>query len=190
VEYYGQKSWDRQHAQLKLLVEEYPHSWFLLNDSDSFVLSAKIPDYLYHDKNCVWSNEVDDFRCLPEWHKQFPPDTYHVGFDKVAMQPPYWLHREALKKIVDASAGMIACPTTPFIDWWWIPACKLAGVPHRRFHHCASCETVTELGVAVMSECVSLRDAIFIHSIKKASVKDHLVALYRAKHNIKPKNHY
>ena len=176
--YIGQLSWDRQHLQLKKLLQ-YNHEWFLLHDSDSFIMDPELPDYLFEDKDVVWSNEVDDFRKPGESWDGLPPcpKDYHEGYDLIAMQPPYFLHRSALERIVKASEGMIACPICPFIDWWWVPACKKAGLTHKRFHNCASCETVTELGKNVMKECIQKRGARVIHSVKSGKVMRHLMNL-------------
>lgn len=172
--YIGQDSWDRQYLQLKALLK-FPQEWFLLNDSDSFVMTPKLPDYLFQDENTVYSNEVTDFRVPGEsWQGQPPwPLDYHKGYPLIAMQPPYFLSRKALQKIVDTCEGLQACPTTPFIDWWWVPACFRAHLKHRPFTGGASCETVTPNGLTVMSNCV--RDgAIFIHSVKSGAVMQHL----------------
>lgn len=181
--YIGQDSWDRQHLQLKALLQ-YPQKWFLLNDSDSFALDAKLPDYLFEDDNVVYSNEVNDFRIpgqtWPGVAEPWPLD-YHQGYPLIAMQPPYFLGRKALEAIVKASEGLQACPITPFIDWWWVPACVAAGVAHKPFRTGASCETVTPLGEAVMSERITRYGASFIHSVKSAKVMRRLEALHRAR---------
>lgn len=185
--YIGQDSWDRQWLQLKVLLE-YPQQWFLLNDADSFVIPAKLPDYLFEDENCVWSNEVTDFRRPGEMFNDrgkmvgpWPKD-YHAGLPLIAMQPPYFLHRKALEAIVAHAMSLVACPITPFIDWWWVPACHIAKVDHKPFRNGASCETVTDNGVAVMSECIVQRKAQFIHSVKSGAVMRRLVNLYRKTH--------
>ncbi len=182
--YIGQDSWDRQHDQLKTLLD-YPFEWALLNDSDSFVLPAELPEFLYKDDNTVWSNEVDDFRkpgeIWPGRSEPWPLD-YHKGLPLIAMQPPYFLSRKALEKIVKATEGMVACPTTPFIDWWWVPACDKAHVKHARYPGCASCENVTDMGKAVMRQCVRERGAAFIHSVKTKDVMEDLVHIYKQVH--------
>lgn len=173
--YIGQDSWDRQYLQLKRLLK-YPQKWFLLNDSDSFCVTPKLPEFLYRDDNVVWSNEVDDFRKdMPEFGPQF-----HLPLAQIAMQPPYFLSRKALQAIVDNTENMQACPVCPFIDWWWVPACDKGHVKHARYPQCASCETVTPNGVAVMSQCVGERGASFLHSIKSRSVVDRMCALYKS----------
>ena len=174
VAYIGQKSWDRQHAQLELLLE-YPCKWYLLNDSDSFILTPKLPAYLFADENIVYSNQVHDFRVDdPRWGP-----TFHAPLPPIAMQPPYFLSRKALEKIVKASKGLEACPVCPFIDWWWVPACYAAGVKHAPYQFCASCETVTPNGIAVMSQCISELGAEAIHAIKRKEIKELMLHLHR-----------
>lgn len=181
--YIGQKSWDRQWLQIKRLLE-FDFDFFLMNDSDSFCLTPPLPDYLFDDKNVVWGNKVDDFRKPGEtWTDAngsitWPMD-YHSGHEICALQPPYFCSREALQKIVNASEGMAACPITPFIDWWWIPACKLAGVETRRFHNCVSCETETDMGLRLVGEKVR-EGATFIHAVKRQHAFDTLAAIYRS----------
>lgn len=168
--YIGQDSWDRQHLQLKKLLE-HPQKWFLLNDSDSFCLSPKLPDYLFEDKDIVWSNEVEDFRKpgVP-WGPYNPiPHDYHEGYPIIAMQPPYFLSREALEKIVKASEGLVACPITPYIDWWWIPATYKAGLKHKPFHNCVSCESQSNNGQRYMRKRIG-EGAEFIHSVKSGRI--------------------
>ncbi len=183
VGYTGQVSWDRQYLQLAALLD-YPQKWFLLNDSDSFCVLQKLPDYLFEDDNIVYSNEVNDFRKPGESWQGLPPwpKDYHKGFPLIAMQPPYFLSRAALEKIVKHAKGLKACPITPFIDWWWIPAIYAAKVKHKPFRKCASCETVTPLGKAVMRQCVKERQAQFLHAIKSGAVADEMVKLYRDTH--------
>jgi hypothetical protein len=175
--YIGQKSWDRQHLQLKALLQ-FPQKWFLLNDSDSFCLSPKLPDYLFEDEDVVWNNEVEDFRKpgVP-WGPYNPiPHDYHAGYPIIAMQPPYFMSRKALEKIVAASEGLQACPITPFIDWWYIPATYKAGLKHKKFLNCVSCESKTGGGQRWMRHCIR-HGAEFIHSVKTGRImKDMLSA--------------
>ncbi len=181
--YIGQLSWDRQYLQLKALLQ-FPQEWFLLNDSDSFVITPELPDYLFRDDNVVWSNEVDDFRKPGESWQGGPPWSldYHKGYPLIAMQPPYFLSRKALQKIVNTCEGLEACPTTPFIDWWWVPASYKAGIKQRRYVGCASCETVTPNGLTVMSNCIRDQSATFIHSVKSGHVMNQLLNVYKHAH--------
>ncbi len=156
---------------------EYPFKWYLMNDSDSFVLEPKLPDYLYKDTNTLWGNVVDDFRVnMPEFGPKF-----HLPLPQIAIQPPYFFSRQVLEKIVSQCGNIKACPTTPFLDWYFVQCCDKAHLKHSRYATCASCETVTDNGIAVMSECVSLRGATFVHSIKKANVRQKLQDLYYAR---------
>ncbi|MCK9587773.1 MAG: hypothetical protein M0Q93_00235 [Terrimicrobiaceae bacterium] len=177
--YVGQDSWDRQHLQLKVLLE-YDFDWYLLNDSDSFIISPQIPDYLFESKDVVWSNEVKDFRVPGTTsHGVDWPMDYHAGYSLIAMQPPYFLSRVTLEKLVVASEGLVACPTTPFIDWWFLPACKKAGLVHAPFRNGASCETITQNGVSAMANAVSNEKAVCLHSIKSLEIRKMLVQAYK-----------
>lgn len=173
--YIGQISWDRQYLQLKRLLD-FPQQWFLLNDSDSFCLSPKLPDYLYEDEDTVWSNEVDDFRKPGQpWGPYNPiPIDYHQGYPIIAMQPPYFLSRKALQKIVDTCEGLQACPITPFIDWWWIPAIYTAGLKHQCFRNCISCESQSHVGQRWMRQRIE-QGAEFIHSVKSGRVMRNMI---------------
>lgn len=179
VGYIGQVSWDRQHLQLKALLQ-FPQEWFLLHDSDSFVVEPKLPDYLFEDKNVIYSNEVDDFRkpgeIWPGNTEPWPMD-YHKGYPLKAFQPPYFLHRSALEKIVKSSEGLVACPICPFIDWQMVVVSVKAGIKHLPFRNCASCETKTPMGIAVMTQCIE-RGATFLHSIKSGRVATQLKRVY------------
>ncbi len=168
--YVGQDSWDRQYLQIKSLLQ-FPQRWFLLNDSDSFAINPTLPDYLYEDEDIVYSNEVDDFRKPGKpWGPYNPiPNDYHEGYPIIAMQPPYFLSKNALEKIVVAAEGMRACPITPYIDWWWIPAVYKAGLKHQNFRNCVSCESKTPGGRTHMRNMVAA-GAEFIHSVKSQRI--------------------
>jgi hypothetical protein len=181
VGYIGQHTWDRQHLQLKLLLD-YPQKWFLLNDSDSFCILPKLPDYVFKE-DTVFSNEVDDFRIPGQSWKGGPPWPldFHKGYPLIAMQPPYFMSRSSLERVVKASEGLVACPTCPFIDWAMVVYTINAGLKNERYKYCASCENSTEHGKAVMRECVRDRKAQFIHSVKSGKIARELVTLY---HNV------
>lgn len=168
--YIGQLSWDRQWAQMKMLLEYPGFDWHLMNDSDSFCLNPKLPNYLFEDENALWSNLVEDFRKPGERYTDASgsivwPADYHQGFPLMAAQPPYFCHRSVLEKLVKFGPGQ-ACPTTPFIDWQMVYLPTLAKVKQHRFRKCASCETVTPLGKAVMTQQIVERGAEFIHAVK------------------------
>jgi len=178
--YVGQDSWDRQHLQLKILLE-YDFDWYLLNDSDSLILSPQIPEYLFDDPEILYSNEVTDFRVPGQVFEGIRwADDYHAGYPLIAMQPPYFMSRQVLERLVAASAGLQACPVTPFIDWWFVPACEHGKIKHLPFRHGASCETVTQNGLLVMLDCVTKRKATCIHAIKSGEILRTLQKAYRA----------
>lgn len=151
--------------------------WFFMNDSDSVCLDAKFPDYLYEEEDVIWSNLVDDFRKdMPE----FGPN-YHGGFPfqnvpMIASQPPYFCSRYALEKLVNSYGSVRMCPVTPFIDWLFCQMAIVAGVELKPFLTGASCETKTDLGIAVMRQQVSERGATFVHAIKTERARDMCIA--------------
>jgi hypothetical protein len=100
------------------------------------MLDPKIPDYLYAEPGVVWSNQVDDG--IPEHQAVFPP-----GWDHIALQPPYFLSREVLEKMVAAGEtggdAVKASAVMPFIDYYMVQLTYVAGLPYKRFADCLSC---------------------------------------------------
>lgn len=131
--YIGQESLDRQHEHFKLMLQ-YPEKFFLIHDSDSAMLAAKIPDYLYAEPDLVWSNQVDD--AIPE-HQT----TFLEGWPHVAFQPPYFLSRKTIEAMVAVGADprVQASPVMPFIDYYMVQLTMVAGLQWRRFADCISC---------------------------------------------------
>jgi len=180
VGYIGQHTWDREHAQLELLLS-YGHEFthFLLNDSDSLVLTPKLPRYLYEDDNVVFGCKVRDFRY---GDPRFP--NYHPEDEKAALQPPYFASRKALQKIVDKTRGIKACPICPFIDFWWIRAARLTGVRTAGFRNFVSCNSVTPHERSAMANAIR-GGATFIHSVKSRAALDNCLvarAQYLSRH--------
>jgi hypothetical protein len=182
--YIGQDSLDRQHEHMALALEK-PFEWYLFNDADSFCLTPEIPADYYRYKDTVWSNEVADFRIPGEtWTDANGsvtwPDNYHAGFPLIAMQPPYFMSRWALEKMVRFGNGIKACPITPFIDWYMVQCVVAAGLRHFPFRdrfgklEGASCETITENGLLTMERCIR-EGARFIHSVKSKESLDRLL---------------
>lgn len=119
--YIGEQSWIRQREQLKILMT-YPHDFFLLNDADSFCVSARIPDRLYvESEDTLWSNEVVE------------PRPHASPYPKIAAQPPYFLTRRSLQRIIDAYSKVPLHPITPYIDFAMIAWACEAGLKHRSF---------------------------------------------------------
>lgn len=180
--YIGQGTWDRQHLQMKRLLD-FDFDWYFMNDADSFCLTPELPAYLFEDKNILWANKVDDFRKPGQtWTDAngsitWAPD-YHAGHEICALQPPYFCSREALQKMVDADTGLIACPICPFIDWYMVVAADAAGVKHQGFRTGVSCETETETGLRLVGNRVR-EGATFVHAVKRQHAFDTLANIYR-----------
>jgi len=119
--YIGAESWIRQREHLRLLLE-FPHKYFLINDADSFCVSPKIPERLYSEsENTLWSNEVIE------------PRPHSSPYPKIACQPPYFLSRESLVKIIQAYRKVPVHPITPYIDYAMLAWACEAGLKHRAF---------------------------------------------------------
>jgi hypothetical protein len=131
--YIGQDSLDRQREHMRLMLT-YPENYFLCHDSDSYVLDAKIPDYIYAEPNLVWSNQVDD--AIPE-HQ----DTFLEGWPHVAFQPPYFLSRQTIEAMLAVADDprVQASPVMPFIDYYMVQLTMVAGLRWKRFRDCLSC---------------------------------------------------
>ena len=156
--YVGEPSLIRQRIHMELLLQT-PFQWFLMNDSDSVCLSPQLPDYLYSEPSVVWSNVVSD-----EMHPR--EDGYE--FPRLAFQPPYFLHRTAMEKLVQAAPTVAVNPRTPFIDWCMMSWCVKAGLPYRGFPDGCSCPTNNyPPGIECMTDAVRNRGATMLHAIKR-----------------------
>jgi hypothetical protein len=119
--YIGADSWTRQHEHLKILLS-YPNKYFLLNDADSFCVSAKIPDRLYAEaEDTLWSNEVVE------------PRPHASPYPKIAAQPPYFLTRESIHRMLLASNRVPVHHITPYLDFAMLAWACEAGLKHRAF---------------------------------------------------------
>ena len=135
--------------------------FWLANDSDSFCLSPKLPDYLYQE-DVLWSNEVSDMM-----HAR--PASY--PWPRLAFQPPYFFSRNILKQLLDAAPTVACEPQTPFIDWCMM-AWSIAGkVPHKNFRDGISCPSTDGHSLSVMRDHVRAQGKIFIHSVKSNQVR-------------------
>jgi len=120
--YIGQESLDRQIEYFKILLE-YPFEYYLLNDSDSFVISGQLPEawYVEADKWVVWVNRVED------------PRPHASPYPKWAFQPPYFLSRNSMKKLISVAHKCPAHPITPYVDHFMVQLICEAGIHHRPF---------------------------------------------------------
>lgn len=119
--YIGEDSLQRQLRYFEILLS-YPHKFFLLNDSDSMMLSAEVPEKLYNEsENVIWSNEVVE------------PRPHESPYPKLAFQPPYFLTRESIQKMLDVAPRVHTHPITPYVDWYMNALSFEAGLKHRPF---------------------------------------------------------
>lgn len=117
--YIGGASLLRQLEYFRILLE-YPHEFFLINDSDSFMLSRSVPERLYEDR-FLWSNEVVE------------PRPHASPYPKLAFQPPYFLHRSLLTQMLLIGPNIPTHPITPYVDWFMNALSFEAGISHRPF---------------------------------------------------------
>jgi hypothetical protein len=119
--YIGADSWTRQHEHLKFLLS-LPQKYFLIHDADSLCLSAVIPQKLYDEsEGTLWSNEVTE------------PRPHASPYPKIAAQPPYFLTRDSIHRMLQASPRVPVHPITPYIDFAMLAWACEAGLKHRAF---------------------------------------------------------
>lgn len=166
--YIGQDSLDRQLLHMKIALE-HPFDFFLMNDSDSFCISAELPKYLYDESNFFWSNECGD------------PRTHPTTLPRIAMQPPYWVSRKNLEKMVEAAPRVVINPVTPYIDHFMLQLVYAADIEHRPF---TVKEKSTGLAATDPWEQLFLRTryggCIFHHPIKRLDIAERLHREYQA----------
>jgi hypothetical protein len=175
--YIGQDSLDRQALHLAALLQ-FPENHFLIHDADSVCLDAKIPDYLYAEPDFVWSNQVDD--AIPE-HQ----DTFKPGWPHVAFQPPYFLNRKTIERmlVVKDHPDCRATYIMPFIDYYMVQLTVTAGLPWRRIMDCISCPISIDLrkvnpplrdletysmGMQIAMDSVLNKGTNVLHSVKNS----------------------
>lgn len=164
--YIGQESLDRQAKHLQILLE-YPFKHYLVNDSDSVVLSAEIPSYVYK-KDVLWSNVVSD-----SFHDRSNDPGYK--YPRLAFQPPYFMSRKVIQALLSVASQVKANPTTPFIDWCMMAWAIEAGVPYETFPDGVSCPSSDDHSRNVMFHAISREGKVFVHSIKEQRVLSMMV---------------
>jgi len=168
--YIGELSLTRQLAQMKALLD-YPFEYFLMNDADSVCLSPQIPQYIYNEPEVLWSNEVSDMMHSRLLSYRLP---------RLAFQPPYFISRKNIEKILKFSKRVKTDRTTPFIDWVMMAWAVTAGIPHKNFLTGASCPTRGyQPGYDLMCELVRKHGRVMVHSIKDREVLLKLVELHK-----------
>jgi len=157
--YIGQVSLDRQWGQMKYLVDNFPHKYFLMNDSDSVCLIPELPRYLYETPTVIWSNEVIE----PRPHPSIYP--------KIAMQPPYFMTRENILKLLSVPREKtLAHPITPFIDYYMLNVAEEAKIVHLSFPNGQSNGTGDAHGQHYMALKIAQEKKVFVHSIKSLDI--------------------
>ena len=165
---------DRQIAHFRLALE-MGFDFYLFHESDSFVLEPELPQYLYDRKDEVFSNEVRDPRgWMPEFGKE-----YHKPLPSIAMQNPYFMSKESLRKIIEVSPQVEIDPITPLSDWSIVQYCWQANIKTARFHSCCSCDTREPFWRRFMECSVAIEGASFIHGVKSDEIRDYLLRIYR-----------
>lgn len=172
--YIGQDSLDRQRKYLEILLT-YPHKYFLFNDSDSMCLSAEIPRYVYDSPDVVWSNEVVE------------PRPHASSLPKIAMQPPYFLSRALIQRMVGVADRIVIHPITPYIDHYMLQLVCEAGIFHKNFLEAGEPWTkVNRMGEpwgeswGEMSGRVRYHGRVFVHPVKSSDHLHRLLAHHRA----------
>lgn len=118
--YIGQDSLDRQRFYMKYLLDNFSSDFFLLNDSDSFCVSAEIPAQAYAESaNSIWAGIITESR----------PHT--SPYPKLALHPPYFFNRESLVKMLKVAESIKAHPVTPYVDWYMLAIACEAGLTLR-----------------------------------------------------------
>jgi len=185
VVYYhaGLRGWIGKHTleRQRLFFEgllRFKQEYFLFNDSDSFCLSPRIPDYLYATPDVFWSNEVLDTNPGPSY------------LPKLALQPPYFFSRKVVTGLLEAAKnppvsyyagasgfGELPVPTE-CIDHWSLQVACGSGFNHHTFLTGASFETGTEHGANEMENLVRHHGRVLIHSVKTNVVLDRLIVAH------------
>jgi len=186
--YIGQDSLDRQAVHLAMCLD-FPEKFFLLHDADSILLTPEIPKHLYEKPDVVWSNQV--FDDIPE-HQS----TFEEGWPHVAFQPPYFLSRETIGKMLAVmdDPRVKASPVMPFIDYYMVQLTMVAGLEWsklpdsiscpiscdlRKLHITARDKETYGLGMQIAREAVN-RGVVFLHSVKNHVAIRQLMALREA----------
>jgi hypothetical protein len=151
----------RQIEQMKLLLT-YPDSFFLMNDADSFCLSPQLPHYLY-DRDIIWCNYVED----PLGDNRPGYDGYPPEFPFFAMQPPYFLSRAAMEKLIAVSGSIVPNKIMPWIDHFMLQLAFAAGITVHRFKDSIASDVDRyPENLAPTLDLIRNEGRIFVHSSK------------------------
>jgi hypothetical protein len=180
-EWQGTKAALRQIEHFRIALGHDDSEWFLMNDADSFVIQARIPDYMFKEEDVVWGTPIG---FTGNWRGAAGGDHPWPN-----LQPPYFMHRrwleEALRWIDTPSRGgpiPISC-TGPegriYYDkirwvgddtWSWADAQASDGVYNMLLMRCGMVARANPLGATTMGgkdlgEAVK-NGARFLHPVK------------------------
>ena len=99
---------------------------------------------------------------------------YHDPLPHIAMQPPYWMHRDVLRSFI-LHGRQIADAITPFIDWYMVQVAYAAGIKHKSFLKGRSFATNTERNNG-LAEKIAGEGCDMFHSVKTKDVFDRMIA--------------
>lgn len=169
----GQLSLDRQREHMRMLLG-YPEHFFLMNDADSVCLSPELPAYLYAEPDILWSNLVYD--PIPAQQRGYAP-----GFPRLAFQPPYFLSRPTIERLLAVAEGVVANPVMPYIDHYMVQLSVKAGLVWKGFPDGVSTGISIEPGKMELAQVeVRHKGAVFIHSVKDRMFLDPLLRAHAA----------
>jgi hypothetical protein len=168
--YIGDLSMERQKQHMKVLLE-FKYDWYLMNDSDSFVLSPKLPESWF-EPDVFWSHEASD-TC----HTR-PADW---PYWRLAFQPPYFCSRRTLEQMVAATALVTyESIDMKFIDHYLMRLAHAGKIGHRTFPRGCSCPTNHAEGKMHMTDQIN-HGGVTLHSIKTQEAIDLALDAYRKK---------
>jgi len=105
----GEAGWKGQHTVLRQiehwrLALQYDNSqWFLLNDADSMCLDPELPEFLYQSDDILWCNVL----CHENEHR---------ADDHPNLNPPYFMHRKVLQRLLDTADAIGEMPPEAFTE--------------------------------------------------------------------------
>lgn len=155
--YIGDTSLQRHLRYLREMLK-LDYDYFLMTDPDAFCLSPELPARLF-DEDCVWTNEVIE------------PRPHESPYPKIAMQPPFFMRRTHIQKLLDVAHKVVAHPITPYIDWFQLALVREAKLFHRPFTDLEHPSTAEPFGSSDSWEQLEYRirnmGTLFMHPIKE-----------------------
>jgi hypothetical protein len=168
--YKGADSLDRQAEHLRLLLT-FPEKYFLVHDADSISLARQIPRYLY-ERDCVWSNVYPDSD--PKQLVGYPEGWPHVAF-----QPPYFLNRRTIERMLAVKNQIVPCPVMLYIDHYMLQLTMTAKLEWDTFREGMSGPIWDHAGAEAEAVDKARNGFIFFHSTKEKRTTDALVEARR-----------